>query len=161
MPVTCSNPGVAPAHGPMTRTFRARRLGAQAGFTLIEMLVVLAIIGLIVGLIGPRVLGLLADSKVKTARIEMANIESALDIYYLDNGQYPTSGEGLAALMRRPAGATDWNGPYLKGVAAPKDPWGRSYNYQAPGRHGPYDLSSNGPNGRHGARLRAAADAVQ
>lgn len=140
---------------------RTRKLAKQKGFTLVEMLVVLAIIGLIVGLIAPRVLGLLADSKVKTARIQMANIESALDIYYLDNGRYPTTSDGLSALMKRPAGLRDWNGPYLKGGAVPKDPWGHAYHYRAPGNKGPYDLSSIGPGERAGARLRAASDSVR
>jgi len=137
-----------------------RRLRPQAGFTLVEMLVVLAIIGLIVGLVAPRVLGLLANSKVKTARIQMANIESALDIYYLDTGAYPTSGQGLAALMKRPDGVRHWSGPYLRGVKAPADPWGRAYVYRAPGRQGPYDLSSQGPEGPGGHRLRAATESA-
>lgn len=125
------------------------------------MLVVLAIIGLIIGLIGPRVLRLLADSKIKAARIEVSNIESALDIYYLDNGRYPTTSEGLAALMKKPARASGWNGPYLRGAAVPKDPWGHPYRYRSPGSHGAYDLSSRGPGGSRHDSIRAAVDTTQ
>jgi general secretion pathway protein G len=128
--------------------FSARR--GEAGFTLVEMLVVITIIGLIMGLVGPRVLTYLADSKVKTARIQIQGFSSALDLYYLDNGRYPTSGEGLTALTQKPAGAATWNGPYLKSNSVPNDPWGRPYVYKAPGEHGPYDIVSTGPDGREG-----------
>jgi general secretion pathway protein G len=129
----------------------ARRRRRQAGFTLVEMLVVLAIIGLIVGLVGPRVLNYLSDSKVKTARIQIESLSSALDLYFLDVGHYPTTNESLAALMQKPPSASSWNGPYLKGNAVPNDPWGQPYQYRAPGQHGQYDLYSLGPDGREGA----------
>ena len=128
---------------------KARRR-AQAGFTLVEMLVVLAIIGLIVGLVGPRVLGYLSDSKVKAARIQIDSLSSALDLYYLDNGRYPSTNETIGALVQRPQSASAWNGPYLKGGALPKDPWGNAYLYRAPGQHGQYDLYSLGPEAREG-----------
>src|SRR5246127_4299368 len=96
----------------------------ELGFTLVEMLVVITIIGLIMGLVGPRVLNYLSDSKVKTARIQIQGFSAALDLYYLDNGRYPTSTEGLDALAQRPNGASAWNGPYLNGNSVPKDPWG-------------------------------------
>jgi general secretion pathway protein G len=128
----------------------AERRG-EAGFTLVEMLVVLAIIGLIVGLVGPRVLGYLSDSKIKTARIQIDSFASALDLFYLDNGRYPTSSEGMTALMQKPANASAWNGPYLKGATVPNDPWGHPYVYHSPSQHGPYDIVSLGPDGREGA----------
>jgi len=115
------------------------------------MLVVLAIIGLIIGLVGPRVLNSLAESKTKAARIQMENIASALDIFYLDNGRYPETGEGLAALMQRPATGALWNGPYLKGASVPNDPWGHPYVYRYPGEHGDEpDIVSYGADGAPG-----------
>ncbi|WP_315722116.1 MULTISPECIES: type II secretion system major pseudopilin GspG [unclassified Bradyrhizobium] len=120
----------------------------EAGFTLVEMLVVITIIGLIMGLVGPRVLSYLSDSKLKTARIQIRSLSSALDLYHLDNGRYPTAAEGLGALVQKPATATTWNGPYLSGTLVPNDPWGRPYVYKFPGQHGAYDIVSLGPEGR-------------
>jgi general secretion pathway protein G len=131
------------------RFLRARR-AAQAGFTLIEMLVVITIIGLIMALVAPRVLNYLAESKVKAAKIQIASLGSALDLYYLDVGHYPTSAEGLNALVQRPGNLTTWNGPYLKGDVVPEDPWGRPYAYRSPGEHGPYDIVSYGADGQEG-----------
>jgi len=131
------------------RFLRAR--GGQAGFTLVEMLVVLAIIGSIVGLVGPRVLNYLSESKVKTAQIQMENLSSALDLFYLDAGRYPSTEEGLNALAQRPAGVSSWSGPYLKSAGIPKDPWGHPYLYRSPGQNGPYDVGSLGPEGREGS----------
>jgi general secretion pathway protein G len=129
----------------------------QAGFTLVEMLVVLAIIGLLVGLVAPRVLGQLSDAKVKTAHIQIEGFKSALDLYYLDAGRYPTTNEGLAALAVRPAGQSTWNGPYLKGAAVPRDPWNNLYLYRAPGAAGrAYEIVSYGPSGREGGTEGAA-----
>jgi general secretion pathway protein G len=129
---------------------RRERFARRAGFTLVEMLVVLAIIGMIVGLVGPRVLSYLSESKVKTAQIQMENLASALDLYYLDTGRYPSTEEGLAALVKRPTSAAAWNGPYLKTSGVPKDPWGHEYLYRAPGQNAPYDVGSLGPEGREG-----------
>src|SRR5262247_2885551 len=96
-----------------SRSGRAARRG-QAGFTLVEMLVVITIIGLIMSLVGPRVLSYLGEAKVKAAKIQIESFSSALDLFYLDVGRYPSAGEGLTALVERPANAPVWNGPYLK-----------------------------------------------
>ena len=127
------------------RSYSLRREG-ERGFTLVEMLVVITIIGLIMALVGPRVLNYLSESKVKTARIQIESFSSALDLFYLDNGRYPTSSEGLPALVQRPANSLAWNGPYLKTVSVPTDPWGRPYRYRSPGDHAPYEITSSGPN---------------
>jgi general secretion pathway protein G len=129
---------------------------AQAGFSLIEMLVVLVIIGLIMGLVGPRVLSYLSDARAKTARLQIESFNNSLDLFYVDVGRYPTSQEGLAALVRRPSGVDVWNGPYLKGNSVPNDPWGHTYIYLAPGAHGVYDLISLGSDGREGGDGAAA-----
>ena len=126
---------------------RACKADREAGFTLVEMLVVITIIGLIMGLVGPRVLTYLSEAKVKTARIQIESLSAAVDLYYLDNGHYPAPGEGLDALVRRPGGDSGWNGPYLKTSATPNDPWGHPYLYKSPGEHAPYEIASYGPSG--------------
>ena len=136
--------------------YRDRQHDRQAGFTLVEMLVVIAIIGLIMGLIGPRVLNYLSESKVKAARIQLQSFSSALDLYYLDAGRYPSTAEGLAALIRPAPGVTAWNGPYLKGGGVPNDPWNHSYVYRSPGDRGPYDIVSYGSDGQEGGSGTAA-----
>jgi general secretion pathway protein G len=126
------------------------RHAAQQGFTLVEMLVVITIIGLIMGLIGPRVLNYLSESKVKAAKIQLQSFASALDLFYLDAGRFPSTAEGLAALVQRTPGVTAWNGPYLKGGNVPTDPWSHAYVYRAPGERGPYDIVSYGSDGQEG-----------
>ena len=128
----------------------------ERGFTLVEMLVVITIIGLIMGLVGPRVLNYLSESKVKAAKIQMQSFASALDLFNLDAGRYPSSDEGLAALVRPTPGITAWNGPYLKGGGVPNDPWNNPYLYRAPGQHGPYDIVSLGSDGQEGGSGTAA-----
>jgi general secretion pathway protein G len=137
---------------------RSRRQGRQGelGFTLVEILVVITIIGLIMGLVGPRVLNYLGESKVKAARIQIESFSSALDLYYLDVGRYPSSAEGLAALVQRPGGVATWNGPYLRSGVVPSDPWGHAYVYRSPGEHGSYDIVSYGSDGQEGGSGTAA-----
>jgi general secretion pathway protein G len=128
----------------------------QQGFTLVEMLVVISIIGLIMGLIGPRVLNYLSESKVKTARIQLQSFASGLDLFYLDAGRFPSTSEGLAALMQRSPGVAAWNGPYLKGNSLPNDPWSHPYIYRAPGDRAPYEIISYGSDGQEGGTGLAA-----
>ena len=128
----------------------------ERGFTLVEMLVVITIIGLIMGLIGPRVLNYLSESKVKAAKIQMQSFSSALDLFNLDAGRYPSTAEGLAALVRRTPGVEAWNGPYLKGGNVPNDPWNHPYIYRAPGEHGAYNIMSYGSDGQEGGSGVAA-----
>ena len=130
---------------------------SRAGFTLIEMLVVLVIIGLILGLVGPRVLSYLTDARIKAARLQIESFSNSLDLYYLDVGRYPTTQQGLEALVKRPPGVDVWNGPYLKGGTVPTDPWRNAYVYAAPGSHGgAYDLMSYGSDGHEGGDGPAA-----
>lgn len=120
------------------------------GFTLIELLVVLVILGLLAGLVGPRVLSYLGGAKSDTAHLQIEEFGAGLDLFYLEIGRYPTTDEGLVALVEEPTGVTGWHGPYLKKKAIPKDPWGRDYLYQSPGENGPYDLFSYGMDGAEG-----------
>jgi general secretion pathway protein G len=137
------------------RSRRADRR-SQRGFTLVEILVVITIIGLIMALVGPRVLNYLSESKVKTAKIQIQSLTSALDLFYLDAGRYPSSAEGLTALVQPVGGVASWNGPYLKGGNLPLDPWGKPYVYRSPGEHGAYDVVSLGSDGQEGGSGTAA-----
>jgi general secretion pathway protein G len=131
--------------------------GHEDGFTLIEILVVITIIGLLMSLVGPRVLNYLSESKVKAATIQIQSFASSLDLYYLDLGRYPSTTEGLAALVRRPGGETGWNGPYLRTGSVPNDPWGHPYKYRSPSEHGPYEIVSLGSSGKEGGTGTAVA----
>jgi general secretion pathway protein G len=137
---------------------RGRRR-SEGGFTLIEILVVITIIALIMSLVGPRVLNYLGESKVKAAKIQIQSFGSALDLFNLDTGRYPTTGEGLTALVQSPGTIPAWNGPYLKGGVVPNDPWGKAFVYRSPGEHGPYDIMSYGSDGQEGG-TGTAADVV-
>ncbi|AVZ80132.1 type II secretion system protein GspG [Zoogloeaceae bacteirum Par-f-2] len=120
------------------------------GFTLVELLVVLAILTLLVGLVGPRVLGQLGGAKSKTAAVQIADLSKALELFKLDVGRFPSNQEGLEALVSRPATANGWNGPYLKGGAVPLDPWGNKYRYANPAPSGGIEVLSLGADGAPG-----------
>lgn len=124
-------------------------LSRPAGFTLLELLVVMVIIGLLAGFVAPKFFAQIGKSEVKTARAQIESLEKALDQYRLDNGKYPSTEQGLAALNDRPAGETKWAGPYLK-KGVPQDPWAQPYVYKFPGEHGEYDLLSYGKDGQPG-----------
>jgi general secretion pathway protein G len=129
---------------------------AVTGFTLLELLVVMVIIGLLAGYVGPKYFAQVGKSEIKVAKSQMVALEKALDQYRLDTGHYPTSDEGLAALNAKPANETKWDGPYLK-KNVPPDPWGNPYIYKIPGEHGSeFDLYSYGKDGQPGGEGEAA-----
>ena len=122
---------------------------AEAGFTLVELLVVLVILALLAALVGPRVVGYMSTSKVKAARIQIASYQTGLELYHLDVGRYPRPAEGLEALIKPPTDSTGWAGPYLdKAVAS--DPWQHPYRYVAPQDGSSFALSSLGADGKEG-----------
>lgn len=127
-----------------------RLRSGSGGFTLVELLVVLAILTLLAGLVGPRVLGQLGGAKSKSAVVQIADIEKALEIYKLDVGRFPSTDEGLDSLNTKPATAAGWAGPYLKGSAVPSDPWGRPYRYTSPTTNGGVEILSLGADGAPG-----------
>ena len=127
--------------GPLSRQAARPR---DEGFTLLELLVTLGIVVMLAAVVGPRVLGYFSQAKSQTAQIQLNNVASALELYYLDAGSYPPQEVGLGALMKAPAGAETWNGPYLKKESGLKDPWGRPYRYKFPGEHGDFDVYSYG-----------------
>ncbi len=122
---------------------------AEAGFTLIELLVVLVILGLLAGLVGPNVMNQLGGAKTKTAKVQVKELEQALEMYKLDVGRYPTSSEGLSALVEKPGDADGWNGPYLKS-GVPLDPWKNEYHYTYPGTRADIDVFSLGQDNAEG-----------
>ena len=127
----------------------AARARHTAGFTLLELLVVMVIIGLLAGIVAPQYFAQIGKSNTKVARAQIEALGQALDQYRLDVGLYPTSEQSLAALRAAPSGEARWSGPYLK-RDVPQDPWGRPYQYRAPGQHGDYDLVSLGADGQPG-----------
>jgi general secretion pathway protein G len=133
---------------------RARR-SSSPGFTLLELLVVMVIIGLLAAYVGPQYFSQLGKSEVKAAQAQLSALQKALDTYRIDCGHYPTTEQGLAALVTRPQNEPKWSGPYLQ-KAVPPDPWGNPYNYKAPGEHGEYDLFSLGKDGQPGGTGEAA-----
>jgi len=124
-------------------------LRRDAGFTLLELLVVMVIIGLLAGYVAPRYFAQIGKSETKAARAQIDAFEKALEVYRLDTGRYPATEQGLDALMKQPAGETRWQGPYLK-KALPQDPWQHAYVYRYPGEHGDYDILSYGRDGKAG-----------
>ena len=123
---------------------------AERGMTLIEILVVLTLIGVVLGIVGSNYLGKSEQAKAKAAKIEIEQIGQALDLYKLEIGAYPTTQQGLQALVAAPAGINNWAGPYWKKNTVPKDPWGHDYVYASPGTHGAYDILSYGADGKEG-----------
>jgi general secretion pathway protein G len=126
----------------------SRRL-ARRGFTLLELLVVMVIIGLLAGYVGPKLFAQIGKSEVKAAKAQLDGLQKSLDQFRIDTGHYPTTEQGLAALIVKPADEGKWSGPYLS-KAVPPDPWGRDYQYRCPGQHGEYDLQSFGKDGQPG-----------
>lgn len=122
----------------------------EAGYTLVELLVVLAILGLLVAIAAPRLISYFGTAKVDTAKVQIERLGGVLDLYHIEVGRYPTDQEGLTALVERPTQVAVWNGPYLKNRDSLTDPWGRPYLYRSPGQHGEYDLYSLGADGKEG-----------
>ena len=127
---------------------RSKR-NSRSGFTLLELLVVLVIIGLLAAYVGPKYFQQIGKSETKVAKAQLDSLQKALDQYRIDTGHFPNSQQGLAALNTAPSGEPQWQGPYLS-KQVPKDPWGRDYLYRSPGEHGEYDLWTFGKDGREG-----------
>ncbi|MCK4841548.1 MAG: type II secretion system major pseudopilin GspG [Methylococcales bacterium] len=122
----------------------------EQGFTLLELLVVLGIIAMLAGIVGPQVMKHMGASKTKATRVQVEDLSAALDMYKLDVGKYPTSEQGLSALVEKPADSKRWNGPYLRKSKVPQDPWVQDYHYASPGQHGRFDLFSYGADDKEG-----------
>lgn len=133
----------------MKRKYTGRR-NAQAGLTLLEVMVVLAIIALIAGLAAPRLMDSFGRAKSRTAAIQMENLRSSVQLFYLDTGRYPSEAEGLSALVAAPQGVTNWQGPYLDGPDDLNDPWSRAYIYRSPAGDKAFDVTTYGRDGRAG-----------
>ena len=132
------------------RTAMRRHNGREAGFTLLELLVVLAILGLLAAIVGPQVIKYLDSSKSQSARVQAKNVAAALNLFKLDVSRFPTPEEGVTALIKQPPNVPNWNGPYLPEQSAIIDPWGRPYLLRIPGEHGDVDVYSLGSDGQPG-----------
>lgn len=128
-----------------------RQHRTNRGFSLIELIVVLVILGLLATVVGPRVMDRLGKGKSEIAKLQIDQLEGALGLFRFDVGRYPTTGEGLGALIQN-SGIQNWSGPYVDKQSLPKDPWGREYEYRSPGVHGDYDLYSYGADGVEGGQ---------
>jgi general secretion pathway protein G len=127
-----------------------RNRAGEAGFTLVELLVVLVILVLLASIIGPRVIGYLGSSRSKTAHVQIEGLVTSLELFHIDIGRYPTTSEGLDGLVKAPGKTSGWNGPYISKNSLPLDPWGQAYRYESPGKKGPFDLYTFGRDGKEG-----------
>jgi general secretion pathway protein G len=127
-----------------------KSVNKQQGFTLLELLVVLGIIAMLAGIVGPQVMKHMGAAKIKAAKVQIEDISTALDMYKLDIGNYPSNQQGLIALIEKPTDSKQWNGPYLRKEKVPVDPWQQEYHYQQPGQHGKFDLYSYGADDKQG-----------
>ena len=151
-----THPAPIPTTAPEQLGKRPRRRRGDEGFTLLEMLVVLAIMGLLAAIIAPQVLKYLGTSRSQTAKVQIQNVDAALQLFRLDVGRFPTQEESLGALVTAPSTAPGWNGPYLQKSAALNDPWGTPYVYKIPGKHGEIDVYSLGSDKAEGGTGEAA-----
>ena len=122
----------------------------QSGFTLLELLVVLGIIAMLAGIVGPHVMKHMGESKTKAAKVQIEDLSATMDMYKLDAGSYPTSQQGLQALIEAPDNAKRWNGPYLSKSKIPLDPWQNEYHFVSPGEHGKFDIFTYGADDKEG-----------
>jgi general secretion pathway protein G len=139
----------------MIASYRTLRSLRTSGFTLLELLVVMVIIGLLVGYVGPRYFSQIGKSEIQAARAQIDAFEKTLELYRIDTGHFPTTEQGLAALFVKPASEPKWRGPYLK-KDPPLDPWGNPYSYRSPGQRGDFDILSLGKDGQPGGEGEAA-----
>jgi general secretion pathway protein G len=130
--------------------WRKRKPSDEAGFTLVELLVVLVILVLLASIIGPRVIGYLGSSRTKTAKVQIESLVTSLELFHIDVGRYPSTGEGIDALVKPPTKLAGWSGPYVTKGSIPPDPWGQPYRYQSPGKKGSFDLYTLGRDGKEG-----------
>ncbi len=143
-------PAGSPARSPAPSPAPLGKRRRQRGFTLIELLVVLVILGLISAFAAPQVIRYLGSAKQDSAKVQIERLSSILDLYRLEVGSYPNDSQGLRALVERPAGVDNWNGPYVQNEDMLTDPWGNPYRYRHPGEHGTFDIYSYGANGQPG-----------
>jgi general secretion pathway protein G len=154
--ITRALPGAVAAALKRTTTQGNAMAGLQmkrnvaSGMTLIEILVVLVLIGVVLGIVGGNFIGKGEKAKADAAKIEIGQISQTLDLYKLEIGRYPTTQEGMQALITAPAGVNNWNGPYWKKSTVPKDPWGNEYKYLSPAQSAPYEITSLGADGKEG-----------
>jgi len=134
----------------MEQTTVIKQRSANLGFTLIELLVVLVILGLLAGLVGPKVVSYLGRGKSDTAKLQIEQLAAAMDLYLLDVGRYPTAEEGIGALLQNSSGVNNWRGPYLRKDEIPVDPWGNEFHYEPLGKSGSFELYSLGADNAEG-----------